>query len=85
MPEINYLGGEWFPTEAGIYFLSHVNGKTMINLFDLQSRQTRPIFTLEKPTPQWIGGMPVSKDGKFMLYPQVDSATSDLVLIGNWR
>ena len=85
MPEINYLGGEWFPAEAGIYFLSHANGKTTIDLFDLQSRQTRPIFTLEKSTPQWIGGMPVSKDGKFMLYPQVDSASSDLWMIGNWR
>ena len=85
MPEISYQGDEWFPAEAGIYFLSHANGKTMINLFDLQSRRTRPIFTLEKPTPDWIGGMPVSKDGKFMLYPQVDSASSDLMMIGNWR
>lgn len=85
MPEINYLGGEWFPAEAGIYFLSHANGKTTIDLFDLQSRQTRQVFTLEKSTPQWIGGMPVSKDGKFMLYPQVDSASSDLLMIGNWR
>jgi Tol biopolymer transport system component/DNA-binding winged helix-turn-helix (wHTH) protein len=85
MPEINPLGGEWFPARAGIYFLSHAKGKTMINLFDLQSRQIHPIFTLEKPTPQWIGGMPVSKDGKFMLYPQVDSASSDLMMIGNWR
>jgi len=85
MPELNFLGDEWFPAEAGIYFLSHANGKTMINLFDLQSRQTRPIFTLAKPTPGWIGGMPVSRDGKFMLYPQVDSASSDLMMIGNWR
>jgi len=54
MPEVNPIGDEWFPTEAGIYFLSHPNGETTINLFDLQSRQTRPIFTLEKPTPDWI-------------------------------
>jgi dipeptidyl aminopeptidase/acylaminoacyl peptidase len=85
MPEFNYLGAEWFPAQKGIYFLSHVNGKTTINLFDPQTRQTRPIFTLDKPTPQWIGGMPVSRDGKFMLYPQVDSASSDLMLIENWR
>ena len=85
MPEFNYLGGEWFPVESGIYFLSHANGKTTINLFDLQSKQARPIFTLEKPTPQWIGGMPVSRDGKFMLYPQVDSASSNLMMIENWQ
>jgi len=29
--------------------------------------------------------MPVSRDGKFMLYPQVDQASSDLMLIENWR
>jgi len=85
MPEVDYLGGEWFPTEAGIYFFSHANGKATINLFDLRSRQIRPIFTLDKPTPRWIGGMPVSKDGKFMLYPQLDSTSSNLMMIENWR
>lgn len=85
MPEIDSLGSEWFPAEAGIYFLSHENGKTTINLFTPQNQQTRPIFTSEKATPQWIGGMPVSRDGKFLLYPQVDSASSDLMMIENWQ
>ena len=34
MPEILFLGDEWFPAEAGIYFLSHPNGKSIVNLFD---------------------------------------------------
>jgi hypothetical protein len=57
----------------------------VINLFDRQTRKVRPIFTLEKTTPVWIGGMPVSNDGKFMLYPQVDQSSSDLMLIENWQ
>jgi len=85
MPEFNFLGDEWFPADAGIYFLSHQNGKTVVNLFDLQSRQAHPVFTLEKSTPGWIGAMPVSKDGKFMLIPQLDQSSSDLMLIENWR
>ena len=88
MPEFNFEGDEYFPAEAGIYFLSHQNGKAVVNLFDLQTRLVRPIFTLEKPTPAepaWIGGMPVSKDGRFMLIPQVDQSSSDLMLIENWR
>ncbi len=85
MPQIDFHGAEWFPTEPGIYFLSHASGRTVINLFDLQTRKVRPIFTLEKPTPIWIGGMPVSKDGKFMLIPQVDQQSSDIMLIENWR
>jgi Tol biopolymer transport system component len=32
----------------------------------------RPIFTLEKSSPYWIGAMPVSPDGKWMLFPQLD-------------
>ncbi len=32
-----------------------------------------------------IGGIPVSKDGKFILFPQVDQSSSDLMLIENWR
>jgi hypothetical protein len=47
MPEFNYLGGEWFPAREGVYFLSHVIGKTTINLFDLRSEQTRLIFALD--------------------------------------
>ena len=84
-PELSPLGDEWFPTEAGIYFLSHPNNKTVINLLDLHTRQVQPIYTLDKPTPIWIGGMPVSRDGKFMLFPQVDQASSDLMLIENWH
>jgi len=45
----------------------------------------RPIFTLEKSTPIWIGGMPVSKDGKWLLFPRVDRQSSDLMFIENWR
>ena len=85
MPELSGWGDEWFPAEAGIYFLSHANRKTLINLFDLQTRRVRPVYMLEKPTPEWIGGMPVSKDGKFMLFPQVDQSSSDLMLIENWQ
>jgi Tol biopolymer transport system component/DNA-binding winged helix-turn-helix (wHTH) protein len=85
MPQFLFLGDEWFPTEAGIYFLSHPNNKTVVNLFNLQTRQVRPVYTMEKPTPVWIGGIPVSKDGKFMLFPQVDQSSTDLMLIENWR
>ena len=85
MPEFDFHEFEWFPFGSGIYFLTHPGGKTVINLFDIQTRQVRPIFTLEKSTPNWIGGMPVSKDGKFMLYPQVDQASSDLMMVENWR
>jgi len=85
MPDFNFLGDEWVPFGSGIYFLSHEGSKTVINLFDLQTKHVRPIFTLEKPTPAWLGGMAVSSDGKWLLYSQVDQASSDLMLIEDWR
>jgi hypothetical protein len=52
---------------------------------DLQTKQARPIFALEKPSPGWIGGMPVSDDGNWLLFPQKDERSSELMLIENWR
>ncbi len=80
MPELYFQADEWFPFGSGIYFLSHEGSKTGITLFDLQTKQVRPTFTLVKPTPPWLGGMAVSSDGKWLLYSQVDQASSDLML-----
>jgi len=85
MPELNVMGDEWFPFGSGIYFIAHEGAKRTISLFDLQTKQARPIFTLEKPSPGWIGGIPVSNDGKWLLFPQKDERSSELMLIENWR
>ena len=85
IPDLNAGQGNWSPSGSGIYFIAPAGDKTVLNLFDLKSKQVRPIFTLEKPAPDWIGGIPVSKDGKWLLFPQVDQQSSDLMLIENWR
>jgi hypothetical protein len=63
MPELSFQGTEWFPSKAGIYFMSHENGKATIELYDTRTRKISPIFSLEKSPPYWIGAMPVSPDG----------------------
>jgi hypothetical protein len=45
----------------------------------------RRVFVPEKPVWVWIGGLPVSSDGKWLLFPQVDEWTSDIMMIENWR
>jgi hypothetical protein len=32
-----------------------------------------------------MGGLPVSSDGKLLLFSQVDEQSSDLMMIENWR
>jgi Tol biopolymer transport system component/DNA-binding winged helix-turn-helix (wHTH) protein len=83
MPELSFQGTEWFPSKSGIYFMSHENGKTTIELYDTRTQKIRPIFSLEKSAPYWIGAMPVSPDGKWMLFPQIDGHSSNLMMLEN--
>jgi WD40-like Beta Propeller Repeat len=85
MPELNYLGVEWFPFRSGIYFMSHFGDKAAIEFFDLKTEKVRRVYELEKPAPLWIGGMPVSSDGRWLFFPQIDEQSSNLMLIENWQ
>jgi Tol biopolymer transport system component/DNA-binding winged helix-turn-helix (wHTH) protein len=85
MPELSFQGTEWFPSKSGIYFMSHENGKATINLYDTRTQKIRPIFSLEKSPPYWIGAMPVSPDGKWMLFPQTDGHSSNLMMVENMQ
>jgi len=42
-------------------------------------------YELEKPVPGWIGGMPVSSDGRWLFLPQLDEQSSNLMMIENWH
>jgi Tol biopolymer transport system component len=83
MPELSFQGIEWFPAKAGIYFMSHENGKATIKLYNTRTQKISPVFTLERSTPYWVGAMPVSPDGKWMLFPQVDGHSSNLMMVEN--
>ena len=84
MPELNSWGDKWFPFGSGIYFMSHFGGKSAIEYFDLKTEKVRRVYELEKPAPGWIGAMAVSSDGRWMLFPQMDEQSSNLMLIENW-
>jgi Tol biopolymer transport system component/DNA-binding winged helix-turn-helix (wHTH) protein len=84
-PELDFLGDKWFPFGSGLYFLSRSGAKTVIEFFDLKTEKVLRVYELEKPTGEWIGGMPVSSDGKWMLFPQMDEQSSNLMMIENWH
>jgi hypothetical protein len=44
MPELSFQEIEWFPSKAGIYFISHENGKTTIELYDARTQKDSPYF-----------------------------------------
>jgi Tol biopolymer transport system component/DNA-binding winged helix-turn-helix (wHTH) protein len=85
MPRLKLLGDKWALQGSGIYFLADREGKTELNYFDLKTKQTKRITTLEKAPPFWMGEMSVSGDGRWLVYPQVDEQASNLMMIENWQ
>jgi len=80
------LGDAWSPFRSGIYFLRDNNGKAEIDFFDLSTQNVRRVFVLEKPLIlSYMGGLPVSSDGKWLLFSQVDEQSTDVMMIENWR
>jgi dipeptidyl aminopeptidase/acylaminoacyl peptidase len=84
MPELNYIGDDWFPFGSGIYFI-HSGAKAAIEFFDLSSQGVRRVYEFNNSARDFIGAMLVSSDGKWMLLPQMDERSSNLMMIENWR
>ena len=69
MPGLCSNGKAWSPFGSGIYFLACPNNYREINFFDLNTKKTSRAFLPEKsPASDWMGGLPVSRDGKWLLY-----------------
>ena len=88
MPELRPNGDTWVPTASGIYFMADVKNQTdetEVRFFDFSSQKVRRVFTLGKFLPGWSGGVSISRDGKWLLYPQLDGGSSDLMMIENWK
>jgi len=75
----------WSPWRQGIYFFGGENGKSEIRFFDLNSKKVRTILVMDKFPSNWNGGLPVSPDGRWLLFTQVDDLSSDIMLVENWH
>jgi Tol biopolymer transport system component/DNA-binding winged helix-turn-helix (wHTH) protein len=76
---------DWVLTHNGIYFLNkdfRPNGR--IEFFDFSTRETTPIFSLEKPASDF-GGLAMLPDGRSLFYGQSDQDDSYNMLVRNFR
>jgi Tol biopolymer transport system component/DNA-binding winged helix-turn-helix (wHTH) protein len=83
IPPMNYDG--WSPSRQGIYFMGEVNGRSGIRFFDLNTKEVKTIFVMDKFGSNWNGGLPVSPDGRWLLFTQADEFSSDLMMVENWH
>ncbi len=76
--------GAFIVRGQGIYFFApaDVGGPSDICLYDCATGKARKILTIEQGISAYID---VSDDGRMILYPQIDEAGSDLMLVENFR
>ena len=80
------LQGLWVLFDRGIYFIdSNTTPHPTIEFFNFATRQTTQIATVEKELRLVAPSLAVSPDGQWILYAQVDSVESDIMLVENFR
>jgi Tol biopolymer transport system component/DNA-binding winged helix-turn-helix (wHTH) protein len=71
----------WWPSAGGLYVLSATAGASQIEYLDVATGSRRLIYTLPGRALDWIGGLAVSSDGKWLLFTQIDEQRADLYLL----
>jgi eukaryotic-like serine/threonine-protein kinase len=76
---------DWGLARKGIYFLNlSIKPYGRIEFFDFASRETSPIFTLDKPAPGYVG-LAIAPDSRSLLYGQTELDDSYIMLVRNFR
>ena len=81
IPPLASNGYEWWLAATGMYFYAYPNGKAEVDFFDFGTSRIRGIYSPDKPPANWMGGLSVSPNGKWLVYSRVDEVTSDLMLV----
>jgi Tol biopolymer transport system component len=78
------LGWLWAVNADGIYFATLKDAGVEMKRFDFRTRRLHRLGELDKLP--WGGpGLAVSRDGRTILFSTIDSASSDIVLVENYR
>lgn len=86
LPEVHE--GWWAMSDTGIYYFVRTPAgspnATTLRFFEFASSRVSTVPG--PPTPASIGGgLSVPRDGRFVLWTQVDQRTTDLMLIDSWK
>ena len=72
----------WAVRNDGLYFAcGKAAGRTAICFFNFSTRQETPVFTTQHPLPVGSGGLTLSPDERFLLFPVIAQRGSDLMLM----
>jgi hypothetical protein len=74
------------PVAKGAYFMGWEGRRRVsIDFYDLATQKSTPVLGLKDAEIPRNSSFNVSSDGKYLLYPKIDRAQTDLVLVENFR
>ena len=76
-------GRAWVAGESGIYFVNQARDRMLF--FDFAAKKTSKVLALDKVVRTLHRVLDLSPDGRELLWSQVDSSSSDVVLVENFR
>jgi len=79
MPHVEYATW-WVPREGGISFIAQ-GPVPRVRFYDFATRAVKEIADLPGAPAPYVGGISVSKDGRYVIYSQIDDTASDLMLV----
>jgi len=71
----------WTLSAGGIYFVPD-DAPRSLRYFDFATRQIHPVFEVDK---DFVRGLSLSPDGRWLLYSQIGDANGDIMLIDNFH
>ncbi|HSU32545.1 MAG TPA: winged helix-turn-helix domain-containing protein [Bryobacteraceae bacterium] len=78
--------GNWGVARAGLFFVRPVPPDAAeVDTYEFRSGRVRRAALLKKDPPFSDSGFAVSSDGRRMLYTQVESSSSEIILVENFR
>jgi Tol biopolymer transport system component len=75
----------WGLSPTGIYFINPAPPRAGIEFFEFASARIMRVVDLPGRPAAWGGPLAISRDGRRLLYPQLDGASSDIMLVENFR
>jgi Tol biopolymer transport system component/DNA-binding winged helix-turn-helix (wHTH) protein len=83
MPQPGFWG-YWGPARHGIFYLD-TSGAPGINFLNLSTHTADRVFALENRPAEHAPGLAISRDGKFILYTQVNQSGTNIDLVQDFK
>ncbi len=78
--------GNWAVAQAGLFFIRPLPPDAAeVDVYPFSSRRIRRVTRLEKDPPFSDSGFAVSENGRKLLYTQVDTSSSEIMLVDNFH